>query len=56
MAEEVTKIMRSEESKTRLDAMGAFPSGGTPEEFDGFIATETAKWAKVIKDEGVKPD
>lgn len=56
MAEEVTKIMRSEESKTRLDAMGTFPSGGTPEEFDGFIATETAKWAKVIKDAGVKPD
>ncbi|MGH6639262.1 MAG: tripartite tricarboxylate transporter substrate binding protein, partial [Polaromonas sp.] len=56
MAEEVTRIMRAEETRVRLDAMGAFVAGGTPEEFDAFIAAETAKWAKVIKDAGVKPD
>jgi tripartite-type tricarboxylate transporter receptor subunit TctC len=56
MADEVTKIMRSEETRVRLDAMGTFPAGGTPEEFDAFIAAETTKWAKVIKDAGVKPD
>ncbi|MGH8831542.1 MAG: tripartite tricarboxylate transporter substrate binding protein, partial [Polaromonas sp.] len=56
MAEEVTRIMRAEETRVRLDAMGAFVAGGTPEEFDTFIAAETAKWAKVIKDAGVKPD
>ncbi len=56
MSEEVGRIIRSEETKVRLDAMGTFAAGGTPEEFDAFIALETAKWAKVIKDAGVKAD
>jgi tripartite-type tricarboxylate transporter receptor subunit TctC len=56
MAEEVTRIVRSDETRARLDGMGTFAGGGTPEEFDAFIAGETAKWAKVIKDAGVKPD
>ena len=56
MSEEVAKIMRTDETKARLDAMGTFPAGSTPEEFDAFIAAETAKWAKVIRDAGVKPD
>ena len=53
MSEEVGKIIRSDETRVRLDAMGTFPAGGTPEEFDAFIARETAKWAKVIRDAGV---
>lgn len=56
MSDEVTKIIRSDETRARLDTMGTFAAGGTPEEFDAFIAAETAKWAKVIKDAGVKPD
>jgi tripartite-type tricarboxylate transporter receptor subunit TctC len=56
MADEVTRIVRSDETRARLDTMGTFPGGGTPEEFDAFVAAETAKWAKVIKDAGVKPD
>lgn len=56
MSDEVSKIIRSEETKVRLDAMGTFAGGGTPEEFDAFIASETAKWAKVIQVAGVKPD
>ena len=42
--------------KLVIDAMGTFGAGGTPEEFDAFIAAETTKWAKVIKDAGVKAD
>jgi tripartite-type tricarboxylate transporter receptor subunit TctC len=56
MSDEVGRIIRSEETRARLDAMGTFGAGGTPEEFDAFITAETAKWAKVIKDAGVKPD
>lgn len=56
MSEEVSKIIRSDETRQRLDAMGTFASGGTPEEFDAFIASETTKWANVIKVAGVKPD
>ncbi len=56
MSDEVTRIIRSDETRARLDAMGVFAAGGTPEEFDAFIVVETSKWAKVIKDAGVKAD
>ena len=29
--------------KLAIDAMGTFGAGGTPEEFDGFIAAQTTK-------------
>jgi tripartite-type tricarboxylate transporter receptor subunit TctC len=35
---------------------GTEPLGGTPEEFDAFIRSESAKWAKVIKVAGTKLD
>jgi len=56
MSDEVTRIVRSDETRARLDTMGTFAGGGTPEEFDAFVNAETAKWAKVIKEAGVKPD
>ncbi len=56
MSDEVGKIIKSDETRARLDTMGTFPAGGTPEEFDAFIATETTKWSQVIKRAGVKPD
>jgi tripartite-type tricarboxylate transporter receptor subunit TctC len=56
MSEEVGRIIRSDEARARMDAMGTIPTFGTPEQFDAFIAAETAKWAKVIKTAGVKPD
>jgi tripartite-type tricarboxylate transporter receptor subunit TctC len=31
-------------------------SGGTPAEFEAFIAAETAKWGKVIRDAKVTAD
>jgi tripartite-type tricarboxylate transporter receptor subunit TctC len=56
MSDEVGRIIKSDETRARLDAMGTFAAGGSPEEFDAFIASETVKWAKVIKDAGVKAD
>jgi len=56
MSEEVGRIIRSDETRARLDAMGVIPMGGSAEDFDTFIAAETAKWAKVIKTAGVTPD
>lgn len=56
MSDEVGRIIRSDDTRARLDAMGTFGVGGTPEEFDAFIALETTKWAKVIREAGVKAD
>jgi tripartite-type tricarboxylate transporter receptor subunit TctC len=38
---------------SKLSSVGAILVGDTPDEFRAFIAGETAKWAKVIKDAGV---
>ena len=38
---------------SKLASLGAILIGDTPDEFHAFIASETAKWAKVIKDAGV---
>ncbi|HUD33896.1 MAG TPA: tripartite tricarboxylate transporter substrate binding protein [Variovorax sp.] len=56
MSEEIAAIIRSDDTRARLDAMGTFPAGSTPNEFDAFIAAETAKWATVIRTAGVKAD
>lgn len=56
MSDEVARIIKSDETRAKLDAMGTFPVGSTPQEFDAFIAAETKKWAAVIKTAGVKVD
>ena len=53
MSEAVNQIIHSEETRAKLEAMGAFTEGTTPEACDAFMASETAKWGKVIRDAGV---
>lgn len=50
VSEEVAQIVRMDEVKARLDAMGTIPVGSSPAEFDAFINAETAKWGKVIRE------
>jgi tripartite-type tricarboxylate transporter receptor subunit TctC len=40
--------------KEKLAEQGLTAVGNSPEQFRAFIASETAKWAKVIKDAGVQ--
>jgi len=39
----------------RMVALGADPSGNTPEEFARFIRDDQAKWAKLMREAGIKP-
>ncbi|HEX3169075.1 MAG TPA: tripartite tricarboxylate transporter substrate binding protein, partial [Burkholderiales bacterium] len=39
-----------------LLTQGFEPVGGTPAEFSAYIKAEIAKWAKVIKAAGIKPE
>ena len=57
MSEAVAGIIRSPEVMRRLEqSMGTFAEGSSPQECDAFIASETAKWAKVIRDANVTLD
>ena len=56
VADEVHAIVRLDEVRSKLEGMGTVPMGGTSAEFAAFIASETAKWGKVIRDAKVKAD
>ena len=48
----VNAALRTEEVRARLAAMGARPTGGTPEENARYLREEVALWARVVKDSG----
>lgn len=53
---EISNILRFPDVKARLAMQGADPIGSSPEKFDAFIKSEIAKWAKVVKENGLKVD
>jgi len=46
--------MQAQEIKDHFAAIGAEPLTSTPAEFGRFIASELAKWSKVIREAGVR--
>ncbi|TFY96478.1 Bug family tripartite tricarboxylate transporter substrate binding protein [Ramlibacter rhizophilus] len=56
MAEAIAAVVKMDDVKARLDTMGTIPVGNSPAEFNKFIADETAKWSKVIREAGVTLD
>ena len=53
---ELVKAYNAPEVKSQVLATGSEVAADTPEEFAAFVRAETAKWAKVIRDAGIKPD
>lgn len=51
---EVTKIVHSAEMKKSLASQGAEPVGGTPDEYAAVLRADTATWARVIKEAGLR--
>ncbi len=53
---EVSKILQDPAMRQKLAANDFEAAGSTPEQFDAYIKSETAKWAKVVKSSGAKPE
>jgi tripartite-type tricarboxylate transporter receptor subunit TctC len=53
---EIVRILRLPEIEQRLIAQAADPVASGPDAFARHIAAETRKWAKLIKQAGIKPD
>lgn len=51
---EVKRALNSPDVKEKLAKTGNEPVASTPEEFAAFLRAETAKWAKVIKESGLR--
>jgi hypothetical protein len=54
--QEFVKALQTPEVKEALLAAGADAVGNTPAEFDAIIRMELKKWAKLVKDAGIKAD
>ncbi|HSQ03207.1 MAG TPA: tripartite tricarboxylate transporter substrate-binding protein, partial [Burkholderiales bacterium] len=53
---ETIAILNLAENTSRLAADGADVTTSTPEAFGAFIQAENAKWARVVKEAGIKPE
>lgn len=56
LSAETIKATKSAEMQTALTKQGAIPVGNTPKEFTAFIKSEQTKYAKVIKEAGIKAE
>jgi tripartite-type tricarboxylate transporter receptor subunit TctC len=52
----VMRGLQRRETQERLQELGFDMAGGTPAQFGSWIVAETAKWAKVVKESGAKPE
>jgi tripartite-type tricarboxylate transporter receptor subunit TctC len=53
---EIVRALGTREMRERLAQDGSVPVGDTPEIFSAFFQSEVTKWAKVIRDAGLKSD
>ena len=53
---EIVKVLNTPDIRKRLATAGMEPVGSTPEQLAAHIATETTKWAKVVKRSDAKVD
>jgi len=53
---DANRVLADSETKKRMQALGADPSGNTPDEFARFIRDDQAKWAKLMHEAGIKPE
>lgn len=53
---EITKILKLPAVSSQLTNQGIEPVGDAPQRFGAFIRADTQRWAKVIREAGIKPD
>ena len=53
---EIARLLHQSDVKEKLAADGAYAVGNTPEQFGAHIRSEIAKYAKLIKQIGLKPE
>jgi tripartite-type tricarboxylate transporter receptor subunit TctC len=53
---DLVKVMQDPEVKEKFALLGVDAISGTPEQFGAYIKSETAKYAKLIKDAGIRAE
>jgi tripartite-type tricarboxylate transporter receptor subunit TctC len=53
---EVTRILALQEVRDALQQQGADAAPTTPDAFGDYVKSEIAKWAKVVRSSGARPE
>jgi len=56
MNEDINRVLALPDIAQRLEEFGAEDAGGSAAKFGAFIAAEHAKWARIVKEAGVRAD
>jgi tripartite-type tricarboxylate transporter receptor subunit TctC len=56
LRDEVAKAVAAPDAVTQLDGQGMQPLATQPEEWRAYLKSELARYAKIIKDAGIKPE
>jgi tripartite-type tricarboxylate transporter receptor subunit TctC len=56
LSAEVNKVINAPDVKENWGKQGAVPMGMSPDEFGKFVREDVTKWAKLVKDTGMKVD
>lgn len=56
LSRETAKVMAQADLKDRFASLGMEPMTSTPEQFAAHLRTETAKWAKIVRDSGARAE
>ena len=51
---ELNRVLKLPDIQERMSALGLEPAGGTPEAFGDFVKDDIGRWAKVIRQSGVR--
>jgi len=53
---DIVKALRSPDIREKLAGLGMEAVGGTPEQYSAHIREELARYARIVKAAGIKPD
>ncbi len=53
---EINRMMQQTEVRDRILSTGLVPVGGTPADLGNYLKSEIARWTKVVKEAGIKPE
>jgi len=52
----LAKLLNSDAVKTQMSKLGAEPVGNSQPEFAAFVKSESIRWGKIIRENGIKPE
>src|SRR5438067_4159859 len=56
LSRDANRVLGEREVRERMETLGRSPAGNTPEQFARFIRDDQAKWSKLMREAGIKPE